>query len=794
MSAITFATVEEAVASTVLPVSLYCRIGGVAVECYEAHISHGVDQPIGTCTVTLGLPRPASLAINAEIEVEAGYPGAVRRRFFGHIPDDDGAIDDNGPNLRVSGVGWASYLAYPNFADLSFDGPISLADVFRGVCEYRNVPTYLADETTDTSGQTIMLGGNENVNGGRVVIAADDSPLDYLRRACEAFGYRIFDSPDGTVRLARVSGLPSASGDTIDADVWQAGDTAITTVPQVLFTNTTLAAADPVGEIGAGSSFDVVAAAIPQPNHGNPTFLTTISDWRQRWNPDGFVYTASRDASVFSDAAGSLLIAITAVPGGTGSLLVYGIDENDFLPAIPGMHYEWTASVRKNHATDMKVVIRHEFFDADYQFLFAQEAEAPNTANTWLPLTVNSTAPLTTRWQVITFGIYNNVTPIGGTRNCYIDAIAPGSNAPRWIEVDHATLGTGWVQAESNGDSVLAAATTTMEYAEGLNAFSMNQRRDSRPMVTYWEVLGARYTDDDGVTVQIRSIPAEVPYAAELDPPGYRKERFSDSENLVTDNLALQARNALEVDRSELFTLPSWECAGHPSLQPGDSVIVRSTSLGISAQTYWLMRIDEDITDRGYIAQMEGWSGGGEALPAGNDCRTETVTIPGDGVAHMGNQTISWYRDTTADGTEMTIDITVTDDDYSSLRLSGIAHGTNTYGTNKVGTPTTGSVIEVWQLEDPTLPEGAGNELRRVGSLELPTLDEEYAKRRNYASSDRYWTAFSLPMPGTLKVGDAELRLISGENDDGQDDYEVTDLELTYCGVGEPVLPGEESV
>jgi hypothetical protein len=67
--------------------------------------------------------------------------------------------------------------------------------------------------------------------------------------------------------------------------------------------------------------------------------------------------------------------------------------------------------------------------------------------------------------------------------------------------------------------------------------------------------------------------------------------------------------------------------------------------------------------------------------------------------------------------------------------------------------------------------------------------------RRNYASTDRYWTAFSLPVPGTLLEGDAELVLVAGSETSGEettfDDYEIEDLQLTYCGIGVPELPGD---
>jgi hypothetical protein len=541
--AITFADVEEAFAARTLPVQLFVRIGGVAITATEATTRHSVDRPVGTCTVYTQAPRPASVTMNAEIEIEMGYPGAVRRTFHGFIPSDESVTDMGGNVLRIEGAGWASRLAYPEPAGVEIAGPVSLKDAFRSLCAMREIPTYLADDTTYVDGVTpIMLGGNDQINAGHVRFDDRTDPLAWLTRVAELYGYRVFDAPDGSVRLKRVSGLP----------------------------------------------------------------------------PDD--------------------------------------------------------------------------------------------------------------------------------------------------------------------------ATSLATYAEGVNAFRLSRQRSTDPMATYIEVLGARYTDSTGGSLQIRSIPDEVPYAEELDPPGYRKLTVSNQE-IVTDTQAAGVRNVYEVDRSEVWEWVSWEYAGRPDAQPGDVVTLTGTSHGLSASRLWLMGIDQSVNDQGYIARMEGWAGAGEPLAAGNDCVTQAVTIAGDGVAHLGDETLSHYKDPSPDGTEVTISFTVTDADYSSLRISGRVHGSNSVSNT---TAVEGSKIEVWQRPDPSLPESGSNENRRVGSIDLPTANEELSRRRNYSSSNTYWQSFDLPLPGTLKEGAAQLKLIAGEHDDDRyDDYEIKDLELTYCGVGEPSLPGE---
>ena len=641
--AITFETVEEAFAATALPVLLYVRIGDVAIDATEASVSFGVDRAVGTCTVYCAAPRPPSAVMNATIEIEMGYPGASGRRFIGFIPSDESVVDDRGKMVRIEGVGWASRLTYPEYAGIEIAGPVSLKDAFRSLCELRNIPTYLSDDTTATDGMTeITLGGNELVDDGHIRIDNRTAPLDWLQRMPPAFGYRVFDSPDGAVRMARVSGLahPEFVGEELTTDLI-AGD-----------------------------------------------------------------YVIPRTALNFRDA--------------------------------------------------------------------------PTTSGNVIAVVDDST--------------------IGRV----LDATITTANGYDWMELTFTGYGAGYSIVAAGSLPAFYKQTTgetVAEYAEGVNCFRIQHERSIRDMATYIEVKGARYTAEDGGITAIRNIPSDVPYAAELDPPGYRKYTIT-LQGIVTDEQAEWCRNATEVDRAATFELLSWEAPGRVDLQPGGVVTLTSDTHGITREDYWLMSIDESANDRGYIGRYTGWRGAGEALPMGNDCRTESV--PGDSVIHAGTQTISYYKDPSPDSVRdpedtdrdvkdrrwvVPIDITVTDADYSSLRLRGKCHGTNSIN-NK--TAITGSKVEVWQLEDPSVAESGTNEFRRVGSVDLPTANEELSKRRDYASSDRYWTDFSLPLPGTLKEGAATLYVVSGESDGGEvDDFELKNLTLTYCGVGEPVLPGE---
>lgn len=640
---VVFTDVESALADTTPAVVFYVRIGGVPVDATEATVRFAVNQPVGTCTVYVEAPRPASAELNATIEIEMGYPGASARRFLGFIPSDESVTDLRGRLVRIDGVGWASRLNYPEYAGIEIPGPVSLKDAFRSLCELRAIPTYLSDDTTAVDGlTTIMLGGNTAINNGHVRIDDTTDPLSWLQRVNSLFGYRVFDSPDSAIRQARVSGLAR---------------------PQL---------SDPL-----------LTVALVDGDYIQPTTLTNFREG-------------------------------------------------------PGTSY---ATIDQVNSDDIGRVISDE-----------QEM-----ANGFV-------------WMQMTF---------------------PG-------------LPAGWCALSSGGVPRFYRLTpdaVPFRYEDGVNCLSLRRERDLRDMANYIEVIGATYTGSDGGPVAIRNIPDTVTFDERLAPLGYRKYTAR-AQEITTDQQAGWVRNATEVDRAEPYELMRWEAPGNPMLQPADVVTLHAPDThGITVEDYWLMSIDETCNSGGYTARLSSWRGAGQPLKAGNDC--VTVAVPGANVIHAGTQTISYYKkpspDSVRDPNETDKDtkdrrwvveraFTVTDADYSSLRLKGRGHGTNSI---KNKTAITGSCVEIWQLEDPSQPQGPENELRRVGSVDLPTLDEEVSKRRNYAASDDAWTTFSLPLPGSLKQGAAKLVIVCGKSDDGEiDDFELKDMEFQWCGVGEPVIAG----
>jgi hypothetical protein len=325
------------------------------------------------------------------------------------------------------------------------------------------------------------------------------------------------------------------------------------------------------------------------------------------------------------------------------------------------------------------------------------------------------------------------------------------------------------VQRVSGLPNAAAAAT----YTTGVNLYDLRRVRDVRTMTTYLTVTGPTYTDSDGVTVVPRSIAESVPYSAYLNPPGYRAGDIKD-DVLVTPALAAIVRNVAEIDGGAPTVNEAWETRGDPLRQPGEVVAVDSTAhLGHDA-AYWLMSTDWRCDERGYTLDCEGWAGGGVALPAGRDEETVDVQIA---PRHIGDEYVAWYAQPSPQGTRVSVTITVPDT-YTSIYVTGRAHGANSQLIGGVNTDLDVSKIEVYQDQGQDDPE------KPVGSVELPVMNEDYAKRLDY-DNDAYWQDFRRPVPGRLEPGTARVDLVAG----GTDDYELKNVKLVLAGVGVPALP-----
>jgi hypothetical protein len=339
-------------------------------------------------------------------------------------------------------------------------------------------------------------------------------------------------------------------------------------------------------------------------------------------------------------------------------------------------------------------------------------------------------------------------------------------------------------------------ALSAWPFSTGVNVYQMERSDDLSAMVTYWEVKGPTWTDDDGVTHAPRSIPASVPFNTLLDPPGYRKS------SVTHDALDKEAagpvypgadavRNRYEIDYGAPEETEDWDIHGMPLLQPGDVVSVQSDPLGIATgQPRWLMSITQtyDPQRDGYQAVMEGWAGGGTPLPAGNDCE---IILLRSAAVHLGDEWLSYYAVPSPSGTEFWLEFDAPAY-FSSITILAEMHGCNSYllpGDEKADPngnyESTVSKYEVYQGD-------ALEEDDRLGSGKLPMLPENYGK-------PAVWVERLVPirldngkvgLPGRVKV-----KIMSGKDSKISeaftwDDFELRNIRVRICGHTEPDLPG----
>lgn len=218
----TFPTMQTAIDARHKRLEWYVLIGGILTDCRDVTTHHSVDDPVGTCTLTLNLPLPAHVQFGALVEVQAGYPGQVHTIFRGKIPKRDRLFDQNGARATLNVPSLGARLNRRDYTDVVFPGPISLRDVFNGLNARRGIESYYADDVTAPDGSTIItLGNTQAANGKTVKVPRKTGFLNFLTAAAELFGYRVYDTPFG-VRMKRVSGMPDEAPSLVITEAWNA--------------------------------------------------------------------------------------------------------------------------------------------------------------------------------------------------------------------------------------------------------------------------------------------------------------------------------------------------------------------------------------------------------------------------------------------------------------------------------------------------------------------------------------------------------------------------------------------
>lgn len=190
-------------------------VNGVVTPFLEASTSHSVEAPIAQASVAFAAPPPAGVVEDAPVRIEArGDAGeTLETLFVGKLrgPLERGLSEgDATVTARLDGNLWR--MTFPALADLSWVGPITPRKLLRQLFAFSGITEYRVEQFVHpTTGVPLLLGGVPWFDDGRVILPAGTTPLAFADRVCRLFGYRVFDRPDGSVRVARVSGPPPAA-------------------------------------------------------------------------------------------------------------------------------------------------------------------------------------------------------------------------------------------------------------------------------------------------------------------------------------------------------------------------------------------------------------------------------------------------------------------------------------------------------------------------------------------------------------------------------------------------------
>jgi len=197
-------------------------IGGIDQTALEWSTQHSVEAPLAQASIVLPSPPPTGVfeGAVARIKVKGDtsedlltvFEGRVRGPLEWNQTDSDATI-----TARCDGNLWR--MTFPATYDMSWVGPITPRKLIRQFLAFRGITDYHVEEFVDHRGVPILLGGVPWFDDGRVVCPEGTSPLDFVDRICRLFGYRIYDRPDGRVRVSRVCGPPRQPDYTLEEGV-----------------------------------------------------------------------------------------------------------------------------------------------------------------------------------------------------------------------------------------------------------------------------------------------------------------------------------------------------------------------------------------------------------------------------------------------------------------------------------------------------------------------------------------------------------------------------------------------
>lgn len=192
-------------------------INGEETPFTEWHTQHSVEAGIGQATVTIPRPIPSHVFHGARILITAAndtgddqvscFVGQIR----GPVNDELGESDAT-TTIRADGPLWK--LSLPARADFAWVGPITPRKLLKQLLLFWGVPhskSKVEQFVHATTGVPLLLGGIPWFDDGRIIITRGSSPYALADRISRLFGYRIYDRPDGTIRVSRVNGRPPSA-------------------------------------------------------------------------------------------------------------------------------------------------------------------------------------------------------------------------------------------------------------------------------------------------------------------------------------------------------------------------------------------------------------------------------------------------------------------------------------------------------------------------------------------------------------------------------------------------------
>jgi hypothetical protein len=311
-------------------------------------------------------------------------------------------------------------------------------------------------------------------------------------------------------------------------------------------------------------------------------------------------------------------------------------------------------------------------------------------------------------------------------------------------------------------------------FEEGVDIFSIDRASSVNEVITWWEVNGASGTSESGNYYNYSSIPVSVPPNANIpSPPGYTYGEIQ-NDMLNSDLLCQAVRQAHEKDFSDLQIASTWETWLRPDIQPGDVVGVRADTMAFDStinNNLWVTGVQHSITSEGAYTSLTLWAGTGTTLPGQENCAETEISAS---VYHVGDEVLSYFKNTSAAGTQVDIAFTMPAAYVQGL-IKARVHSANSHmiNGNKDSTPSKFQILQ----SSTVISEG----------IIPPMPNNSSADYR----LDKYWRNVEVPMNGELNTGASTLRLFSGTiaGGGGRNDFEVRDIFLEHCGDVIPTLP-----